>query len=203
MINKNKFGFTIVELMVAILIFTIGWLSAYLLIYSSITSAIKSKNEIIAMNIWREQIELIKNLRDTNWLQLKIWNKLDNWRLSWESMTGGYYTIENYFSDPIIPITIKKINDLNFDWSMGKVLASSMTPLCIDSKNRYTHDCIWNQKTHFYSFIKIEPLITKNTISNSDIIVDNAFKIKSVVSNTDKGYTEYLINTIITDWKKQ
>jgi hypothetical protein len=52
-------------------------LSAYLLIYASITSSIKSKNEIVAANLCREQIELIKNLRDTNWLQMKTWDKLD------------------------------------------------------------------------------------------------------------------------------
>jgi len=52
-------------------------LSAYLLIYSALNSSLKSRNEIIAANLARESIELIKNNRDSNWSKMLKWNKLD------------------------------------------------------------------------------------------------------------------------------
>lgn len=214
MIYKNNFGFTIVELMVAIIIFTIWWLSAYLLIYASITSSIKSKNEIVAANLCREQIELIKNLRDTNWLQIKTWDKLDSNIIKISPTTPSiskldewFYTIENNFAEPDISNNIfLKINklDWSFDGTKNTIINNPAVKLCLDSKNRYTHDCTpsVNKNTSFYSFIKIEKLKTKNTIIPSDLDVNNAYKIISTVANTDKWYTEYNINTIITDWKK-
>ncbi|MBP8017194.1 prepilin-type N-terminal cleavage/methylation domain-containing protein, partial [Candidatus Gracilibacteria bacterium] len=137
--SKTNSGFSMIELMVAIIIFTIGGLSAYLLVYSAINSSIRSKSEIIASNIARQQIELIKNIRDTNWLQFKTWNKLDNAGSLGETLTGGYYTIENNFN-LTNPIKITNISS-DFDGSESKVLSSSSTvKLCLDNKDRYTHE---------------------------------------------------------------
>ena len=68
-ISAPQKAFTIIELMIAILVFTLGMLSAYMLVDSAMGAAINGRNEIIAANLSREQIELFKNMRDTNWLQ--------------------------------------------------------------------------------------------------------------------------------------
>ena len=88
--------------MVGIVIFTLGFLGAYLLIESANSVSLQSRDEIIGSNIMREQIELLKNLRDTNWIQFKNWNSIELAKLSTEIdttfETGAFYTIENNFS---------------------------------------------------------------------------------------------------------
>jgi type II secretory pathway pseudopilin PulG len=200
----NKKWFTIIELMVAIIIFTIWFLSAYLLVYSAINSSIRSKSEIIASNIAREQIELVKNIRDTNWIKNNDWDNIDSylplWTWTWNLSSFEYYTIENDYSSSS-PVKIKKLE--SFDWSKGNILWTSNVRLCIDVNWRYFH-CVssWDKRTSFYSYIKIERLITENTISNHSVPVNWALRIQSFVINTDRWYNEFNINTIITDWKK-
>lgn len=204
--KTNKKWYTMVELMVAILIFTIGFLSAYLLVYSAINSSIRSKNEIIASNIAREQIELIKNVRDTNWIKSLNWDNIDRYLTTtwtWNLSETWFYIIENDYEKPQNPIKITKLS--TFDWSKAKVIAEILNNnvrLCLDSLWRYLH-CMgstWAAKTSFYSFIKTEPLITQSWAEN--ITVTWALKIESIVTNTERWYHEFEINTIITDWKK-
>ncbi len=109
---RNNKWFTLVELLVGIIIFTIWMLSAYLLIYSAINSSMKSRDSIIAWNIWREKIELVRNIRDTNWLRLLDWNKLESWWMS-EYLTWWYYKIENDFSTDTYSNNSIKISKLS------------------------------------------------------------------------------------------
>jgi Tfp pilus assembly protein PilV len=79
-LNKNKINkkaMSIIEVMIAIFIFTLGISSVFMIISS--TSGINSynKNFIIASNLAREQIELIRNTRDTNYKKFQKWNILN------------------------------------------------------------------------------------------------------------------------------
>ena len=197
----NKW-FTLVELMVAILVFTIWFLSAYLLLFQAINSSITSKNEIIAANIAREQIELVRNIRDTNFLRYNNWDKVDNalpsW--TWNFLSIWYFTIENNFSSPDNPIKIN-ILPAEFDASKDKILNTAKVQLCIDNNSRYVHCEPWLAKTQFYSYVKVSPLNSKN-MSNTLIPVSDWYLVESVVANTQKWYREFRINTIITNWRK-
>lgn len=216
--NKTHIWFTVVELLVWIVIFTIWILSAYLLVYSALNSSVKSKNEIIASNLARESIELIKNNRDSNWSKMLKWNKLDNTIIKhspsiWEYLTWWYYKISNEYQEDTSSkpsINIEKLSP-TFEVSaenMSYILnpsSADKTQLCLDDKNRYTYDCtLTNKPTHFYSYIKVEQLKTKNTITSpsSEIIVDSAYKITAYIINSERTNTKYSISTIITDWKK-
>ncbi len=61
--------------MTGIVVFSIGMLGIYLLVDAGISSAQNAKIEIVASNILREQVELLKNTRDSNWLMLRLWDK--------------------------------------------------------------------------------------------------------------------------------
>ena len=107
----SKSGFTIIELMVSIVIFTVGFLGAYLLIESANNVSARSRDEIIGGNLMREQIELLKNLRDTNWITYRNWNSIEGAKDASETDTtfgSGYYTIENNFTTSKT-ITLKKL----------------------------------------------------------------------------------------------
>lgn len=206
----NQKGFTVLELMVGIVIFTLGFLGAYLLVNSASNASVRSRDEIIGANIMREQIELLKNLRDTNWIQFNSWNSIKLAKSPAEGDTTLYpntfYTIANNFSGSK-KIHIEKLtgfsNNQNNIISEAQKVNSSIR-LCIDSLGRYVHDCSGaNTKTNYASFLSIEPLITNNTITNNTIPVDNAYKITVFFINLNKGYRITNMNTIITDWKNQ
>lgn len=69
-------GFTLIEVLIAILIFGLGLLSAFVLSSSANSLSLRSKQEIIATNLLREQIEVFKNIRDTNFLALRDFDSL-------------------------------------------------------------------------------------------------------------------------------
>jgi prepilin-type N-terminal cleavage/methylation domain-containing protein len=73
---SNRSGFTLVEVLVAILIFGLGLISAFVLSNTASSLSMRSKQEIIATNLLREQLELIKNIRDTNFLALRDFHSL-------------------------------------------------------------------------------------------------------------------------------
>lgn len=72
--NKNKKGFTIIEVLIAIFVITIGITSSLSLINYSISSAAVGKSQIIAASLAQEGMEIIRNIRDGNWLEDVAWN---------------------------------------------------------------------------------------------------------------------------------
>ena len=64
----NTKGALLIEVLVSILIFTIGMVAAFSLLMNAVRLNSLSKNRIIAVNLARESLEIVKNIRDTNWL---------------------------------------------------------------------------------------------------------------------------------------
>jgi len=79
-LSKRKLltGFTILEVMAAIFILTIGIGGAFLLVRQSLSAASVNKNRLIAAYLAQEGIEIVRNIRDTNWLEKRT-NPLVNW----------------------------------------------------------------------------------------------------------------------------
>lgn len=195
--------------MIAILVFTLGLLSAYMLVDSAMGAAINGRNEIIAVNLAREQIELVKNLRDTNWLQNLNFMSTGAQNGTHSNITmepadniqdfgSGFYIIENTTGwDNQPSIFLKKLS--GFSWTQGtKPNDTELTwiKLCLKDQKTYTHDCSAGEKTLFYSFILIEPLKIDGTS------VSKAFRLTSTVLTNQRGYREYVVRTIITDWRR-
>ena len=63
--NKTKNGFTLVETLVALFIFSISVLTVMLALSRGITGTIYAKNKIIAEYLTQEGIEYFRNMRDT------------------------------------------------------------------------------------------------------------------------------------------
>ena len=201
----NKKAFTLIEVLIAILIFALGLTSIFMLINSSIKANSFNKNQIIAANLAREEIELLRNIRDSNYKVFKKWNfinpALDNWFDDSNNyfQTGSYYKIENDFdSHATFPIKVEKISDFwewktELDWKMLDYR------LCIDSNWIYTYNCTdpHNKKTRFYRYLKLE------TLKNKDWVIKDAFKVISTVIWYDRWwYHKKSIKTILADWKR-
>lgn len=72
--KKDKNGFSLLEVIFAVLIITIGIIGAANLINYSISQVVVSRSQIIATNLAQEGLEVIRAIRDNNWLQ-----DLDPW----------------------------------------------------------------------------------------------------------------------------
>lgn len=92
--KKVYWGFTIIELLWAIIIISIALLSVLWLLRVAISYTNKTRQETIAINLAREGIESIYTRRNSNWLE-RAWEKDKNWlcndsnpctsRLQWDN----------------------------------------------------------------------------------------------------------------------
>jgi prepilin-type N-terminal cleavage/methylation domain-containing protein len=77
-LQKQNSGFSIIEVMIAIFIFAMAMASIFMVINSTLSTNNLNKNQIIASNLAREQIEIIRNLRDNNYATYHKWNYIPN-----------------------------------------------------------------------------------------------------------------------------
>ncbi len=63
-------GFTLIELVITIAVFTIGIIAAFGLSLSNVNNARENSDRVVASNLAREGIELVRNIRDSNWLKV-------------------------------------------------------------------------------------------------------------------------------------
>ena len=66
-------GFTLLESLVAVAILTVGISTAALLVVQSIQVGGKIQKRIVAAHLAQEGIEVIRNIRDSNWLSGSNW----------------------------------------------------------------------------------------------------------------------------------
>ncbi len=73
-IKKQK-GFTLAELLIAVFVLTTGVIGAYLAVQQSVNIASNSSLRSTAAYLAQEGIEIIRNIRDTNFLEGDAWNE--------------------------------------------------------------------------------------------------------------------------------
>ncbi len=111
-------GFTILETVVALTIISVGILGILELFTQTIRSGEIGKNQEIAINLAQEGIEVIRNKRDSNWLDSKI-----NWNS--EIDETGYYKV-NFKNDNI--------------WEIIKLGEESFEKLYLKEEKIYIHE---------------------------------------------------------------
>lgn len=72
--HKFKRGFSLLESLIAITVLTVGVSSALASLYQSIGLAPKIRNKAVAAHLAQEGIELVRNIRDNNWMLGAAWN---------------------------------------------------------------------------------------------------------------------------------
>ena len=193
-------AFSIIEVMIGIFVFSLGLVSIYMLLVSALSVNEYNKNAIIASNLAREQMEIYRNIRDTNYLKFKKWDQMN----PGESYTpttqvfeiGKYYTIENDFLSPWFPADVQEITS-HSEW-VANLSAMGSYRLCLNGDTEYTYDCSpWNTPTVFYRYLSVEQALDDGW----NPIMD-AYMITSKVIWYKRGYHEYDIKTIVADWRR-
>lgn len=205
----NTRGNSIIEVMVVIVILTTGIVGTYNILNGGQKLATASENRIKAINIAREGLEIMENIRDTNWI--KFSSDYPNCWLTKNynatcigntnsppstNIAAGSYTLSQsgslwYLSNLVVPSTNVTTYRTQFPIyvdSNGLTTSSGSTAVRCDST--HTTNCL----TRFTREIKL---------SFPDL---DHMKIDSIVTWTDntkttEPFTLTLSNTL-TNWKK-
>lgn len=93
-LKSHKRGFSLIEVVVSVTIFIVVMIGVTALISLNITNAALLRNRLIAANLAQEGIEIVRNIRDNNFLapedQPVPWNQnLGNgdWRVAYDSQS--------------------------------------------------------------------------------------------------------------------
>jgi len=74
-LNTKMRGFGMLEIIIALTIFSMGVLSAMASLAIAFRSASTSHLNLIAANLAQEGLEIVRNIRDTNWIQRDNWDE--------------------------------------------------------------------------------------------------------------------------------
>lgn len=89
--QKNKAGFSIIEVITVLLIVSIGLGGTITLIIQSIQGQNMNKQHLVAYQLAQEGVELIRSRRDNNWLGSYNWD---------ESLDDGAYFMDYTLPEP-------------------------------------------------------------------------------------------------------
>ena len=93
--NKRiRYGFTLLEVIVAIFLVTVGIVSAFALINANIKILSSSPDKITAVYLAQEGIEIVRNIRDTSWVNGKVWTEdlqPGNWEADYTTTSFSKY----------------------------------------------------------------------------------------------------------------
>lgn len=107
--RQCKRGFSLIESLVAITVLTVGVSSALASLYQSIGLAPKIRNKAVAAHLAQEGIELVRNIRDNNWMLGNAWNIGLNEGIVGTVVSGCVQYDNNIFEGPCAS-SILKIN---------------------------------------------------------------------------------------------
>ncbi len=196
--TKNLWGFSIIEVLVGIFVFSLWLVSIFMLLSSSLNFNELNKNKIIASNLAREQIELVRNVRDSNYKLFYSWDQLTPTATTHRFEVGKYYTVENNFG-PGFHVDIREI-----PWTFGEWVAElngdmKKYRLYRTPEGIYTYDdSAGNTPTHFYRYLAILPL----EHGPGDIVIPDSFRVVSKVIWYKRWYHDLDIETILADWRR-
>jgi prepilin-type N-terminal cleavage/methylation domain-containing protein len=90
---KNR-GFTLIEMMIAIFVMVVGMMGVLSLLQRVIFSGSLSSSRLVAAYLAQEGLEIVRNVRDTNWLEAR--SAANDWDEGINLACGGAGFIVDY-----------------------------------------------------------------------------------------------------------
>ena len=188
----SKKATSIIEALVVTLIIVMWLTWVYSIFSKSINLTIGMQNKIQAIQIAREWIEAITNIRDTNWLLFP--SNTDKCWKTFNYDSNCLYTTET--NEEIWEASYRVYKDSNYRWILEKVTNSSLTEYSnVDYRNFYNVSLDSN-----LSYTQTWAEVTDNKIKQN---VTREIRIESVNAITDDVSTigDWLKVTSIVQWK--
>ena len=164
-ITKNNLGISILEVIVAMMIIALGLVGVLSLVIQNVKAQYINKNVLIASGLAGEGLELVRNVRDLNWLTVGNWKK--------DIVGDGDYIID-YGGRASINKAVDSLNEAG-------------ARLYTDSNGFYTHLSAGNAPTNFYRLITV--------IDNTDYLdIKCVIRWQEGTQNHDYTVETYLYN---------
>lgn len=184
--NKSGAGFTLLEVIVAIFVLTVGIGGSFALMQQTLFAVTMAQSRIIAAYLAQEGIEIVRNIRDNNWLEqresfdvppLPLWNEgLNNC-----SSPSSCCEADNETDTPLLYTPLTTIVGCVFD---------DLSYLNIDSNGFYSYSS--GEQTKFKRKIFIE-------LINAD-----KMKVVVIVEWQDRGKSHQIeVVEHITNWYEE
>lgn len=205
----NKKWFSMIEILVWIVIFLFWITWVYTIIHSTLFLNDYNKNYIIWVNLAREQLELFRNVRDSNFKNTRNYlvykindvndsskdDRFDKDFTSWKKT----YKISNDFTSSA-PTTVK----VEKEEAPSSYIPSELEKfqICLDKDNLYDYcsNISWDKKElRIYKFITIEKVTNDPNLLETDL--EKAVKVKSKVIWYSKRFSEFEVEEIFTNYK--
>ena len=177
----NNKGFSILEASVVMAVVSIGVLGVFSLVLQNIKVQKTNKNMLVASMLAQEGLELVRNIRDDNWIASP--------QVAWDLDIAGWGSID-YMMD------LRVADDSDGD---GYIIEEANTRLFKDSANNfYTHKALGNTATQYYRLITVDGVDASTIL---DGIVDY-YKVKSHVQWNENGNLKnYIAETCLYNWR--
>ena len=160
--TKRKKGETILEVMIATVILVVVLVATFMVLNQSVAINADLKNRVIALNIAREGMEGVRNVRDTNWIRYagdrrNKWLCQDSTGQNCQTFfTNGFYILNTNSSTAPSRYFLTKIqNATKIDISDG-ISAEEQQGSLYDHGVVINHDAANGTKTPFYRQIELQ-----------------------------------------------
>ena len=187
MLNKVKYnkGFSVVEVVICISIISVGMMAVFTLLIQNIQVQSMSKNKLIASVLAQEGIELVREIRDNNWILARTFN-IQEWA-SGDTTGPGF---DDIIQDGTYTIDI---TDFSIDLTAND-FTSGATRLYLQNGS-YVHDSTNASSTPFSRLITV-------TMHDVDVDgIDESMTLTSDVMWTQNGREmHYVAQTRLFDW---
>lgn len=170
---KDRAAFTLIEVLIALAVFTIGIVAAMSLAIANFNNSRLNLERITAANLAREGVELVRNIRDSNWLRQE-----DN-----ETSCGGTYCNWDYGID---------VNSdyVYLDYQDSVVHAVTATVGCATGINQCNAECsdcnLYRDSDDFY--------VNDSSVGNTATAYSRILSLKKICtdeSSADPHINEY------------
>lgn len=216
-------GYTLIELVTAIGVFTIGVLASLGLAVSNYNDSQDNLDRITAVNLAREGIELVKNIRDTNWLKVDSNDSANcggttcTWNYGLESANSYAIVDFTYDVDSGVKFLTPTCGGATVDCASTYLTNSTDIKLYFDAYNYYYHNTstpATSPLTKFYRIIKFDRIClntvtdVEQTLSGMASACDSnsiqiGLQVTSHVQWDDYGETKYVeLSDAIYNWRR-
>jgi type II secretory pathway pseudopilin PulG len=200
---KKQPGESIVEVLVAATLLVVVLSTAFISLNRAAQTSINVENRIAAINLAREGMEAVRNIRDTNWLKYSG-NKREKWLCldsvaspnectpsSYLTISNGYYLVN--FSETANRYYLSEVAGADeLDIPNDSADRESFR-LYFDSSNRFTHDDDFgaNPATAFYR--QIEIVVISDDVCGTDGCIEEKMVVTSRVGWIEGDSTKNVV----------
>lgn len=193
---NHKKGFTLIELIIGITILVVGISAVLSLVLFSIQLNKENMVKVQALELAREGLEIMRNIRDSNWKNNYPFAGGDErlWGETWNDENGKTIIVSPLFREDFYPWKVQSV----FLPNQKEYTRLYLSP--IGEISVYTHDSDNAVPSRFYRYITITP---DTAYMNTDTLSSDKITITCYVLWDENGREKKVeLSEILTNWKK-